>query len=82
MAECTVTDLIAEACDNGFLKLAANESLSRALILQLFYNAAGGTETEAELYQQACDNGFAKVAANEQQFRYILLQLLCNSGGG
>ncbi len=79
---CDVSTLLSDACDNEFLKLAANESLSRAIILQLFYNAAGGTETEAELYQQACDNGFAQVAANEQQFRYILLQLLCNSGGG
>ncbi len=80
--ECDAETLLSDSCDNGFLKLAADEALSRALILQLFYNAAGGTETEAELYAQACDNGFAQVAANEQQFRYILLQLLCNSGGG
>jgi hypothetical protein len=79
---CDVTTLLSDACDNGFLPLAGNEVLSRAVILQLFQDAAGGTETEAELLTQACDNGFLQVAGNEQLFRAILLQLFCNVSGG
>ncbi len=78
---CDVSSLITNACDNGFLKLAQNETLSRGIILQLFYDASGGAETEAELVTQACSNGFYKVAQNETQWRYVLLQLFCNIGG-
>jgi hypothetical protein len=79
---CDVSSLLSDACDNGFMPLAGDEQLSRAVILQLFYNAAGGTETESELLSQACDNGFWTIAQDEFMFRQILLQLLCDSSGG
>jgi len=78
---CDAETLLSDACDNGFLQLAQNETLSRGVILQLFYDASGGTDTEAELLEQACDNGFMAVAQNEIQWRYVLLQLFCNIGG-
>ncbi len=78
---CDVPSLLSDARDNGFLCLAQNESLSRGIILQLFHDASGSTDTEDELLSQACDNGFLQVAQNESLFRGILLQLLCDSGG-
>ena len=78
---CDIESLLTDACTNEFLKIAQNETQSRYLILQLFYQATGGTETFEELWAQVCTNNFDKVAQNETQFRYVLLQLLCDSGG-
>jgi len=78
---CDVSSLLSDACDNGFLKVAQNEALSRGILLQLYYEAAGETATYSELLQQACDNGFMAVAQNETQWRFVLLQLFCNTGG-
>lgn len=80
MAACDIATLLSDACDNDFMGLAHNEFASRAIILQLMSQAAGGTETEDELYSQACENGFTKVAQDEVQFRTVLLQLFCNIG--
>ena len=82
MAACDTASLLSDACDNGLLQIASDEVLSRGIILQLFYNAAGGTETETELLDEACDNGFLAIAGNESLFRTVLLQLFCNIGGG
>ena len=82
MADCDISELRDDACDNGFLQVAQNEPLWRGVILQLFYELAGGTETESELYDQACSNGFAAVAQNEPMWRGVLLQLMCNIGEG
>ena len=78
---CDVSSLLDDARDNGFLCLAQNESLSRGVILQLFYNASSSTDTEDELLSQACANGFLQVAQNESLFRGVLLQMFCDSGG-
>lgn len=79
---CDAPTLLGEACDNGWLVLAANETVSRGVILQLFYLASNSTDTEDELLSQACSNGFMQVAQNESLFRAILLQLFCDTTGG
>jgi len=82
MASCPAADLLLDACDNKFMAVAENRTLTQALILQLFYIAAGGSETIEELLEQACENGFDAVAQNHQQRKVLLLQILCNATGG
>lgn len=81
MAACDIATLLTSACDNDFMGVAEDGVLSRAVILQLLYDLAGESATEAELMEQACSNGFAKVAHDESLFRATALQLLCNLGG-
>jgi hypothetical protein len=47
MAECSQSELLAQACANGFSCVANNPALAQALILQLLCNisAAGGGGT-------------------------------------
>ncbi len=42
MAACDLTTLEADACTNGFSKVAQNEILFRAVLLQLACNMASG----------------------------------------
>lgn len=42
MAECSLTTLETDACTNGFMKVAQNEILWRAVVLQLLCNASEG----------------------------------------
>lgn len=78
---CDVSTLLNDACDNGFLKIAQNETLSRGVILQLFYDTYGNAETLDELIEQACTNSYLQVSQNETMWRYLVLQNLCNLGG-
>jgi len=43
MAVCDLTTLETDACTNGFSKVAQNEILFRAVLLQLACNISGGT---------------------------------------
>lgn len=78
MAICSLEELMADACTNGFLCL--DENTQAAIELQLLKEAAGDTSTLQELKDQACANGF--YCQDESQFNAVALQLLCNAEGG
>lgn len=74
MAECPASELIAEACENGFVCL--DPRLSRAVELQLWKEAAGDENTLGQLIQQACENGF--ICLDKRIGDAVEMQLLCN----
>ena len=82
MATCSASTLATDASSNGFTQIAANETLFRAVYLQLLYSASGTTATETSLLADACTNGLLQVAEDEVMFRACALQLLCNATGG
>ena len=79
---CDVSQLLTDACTNGFQQIAAQEVLCRGIILQELYQISGSTRTETQLLQDACDNGFLQIASDEQLSRGVILQLLCSISGG
>lgn len=76
MAECPASELIAEACENGFVCLEPR--MSRAVELQLWKNIAEDENTLGQLVQQACENGFICVSLDERMGNAVEMQLLCN----
>ena len=79
---CDVSQLLTDACSNGFQQIAADEVQSRALILEQLYQISGSTKTETELLEDACSNGFLQIAQDEQLSRGVILQLFCSISGG
>lgn len=75
MAVCPASELIAEACENGFLCLADTERLAMGVELQLLRDISGTELTTAELIAQACENGFLCLEPNIANA--LILQLLC-----
>jgi hypothetical protein len=78
MAECSLSELVEDACTNGFLCVAENPTLAFALQLQLLKTIAADESTLAELVEQACANNFLCAAENPKTSKAIELQLLCN----
>ena len=79
---CDVSQLLTDACSNGFQQIAEQDVLARGVILQELYQISGSTRTETQLLQDACDNGFLQIAQDEQLSRGVILQLLCSISGG
>lgn len=79
MALCTVTDLQASACANGFTEVAAHDELFHRALLQLLKTAADTTESFDEIYLRACDNGFVAASQSGEQWRRTFLSLLCGA---
>jgi len=78
MAQCTLSNLQADACSNGFTDLSRGDQLNVALAL--VHSWTDSDATLAELYAQACSNGFNKLSQGDQYT--LLLQLLCDISGG
>lgn len=77
MATCSLADLQAKACDNGFTCL--DDVTVRAIELQLWYKVAGSTLTASQLLKLACDNGFACANTSDDKILAATeLQFLCN----
>jgi len=76
MALCSIGQLQADACKNGFTCL--DKKSFRTVELQLLYKLSGGTATVPDLIRQACANGFT--CLDHKSFRTVQLQLLCNLG--
>lgn len=77
MATCSLADLQAKACDNGFTCL--DDVTARAIELQLWYKVAGSTLTASQLLKLACDNGFACANTSDDKILAATeLQFLCN----
>lgn len=82
MATCLFSTVYAAACTNNFATAASDDTLAKALELQLIYLEAGGTETFSQLYAQACLSGFDKVASDETLSAAVELQQLYGIAGG
>lgn len=76
MATCSLAELQAKACDNGFTCL--DDVTSRAIELELWYKLAGSTTTVSQLIKAACESGFAcGNTTDENILAATELQLLC-----
>lgn len=76
MAECPLSELVADACENGFLCLEPR--ISRAVEMQLWKQLAGDENTLGQLIEQACENGFICVSLDKRMSDAVEMQLLCN----
>lgn len=76
MATCNLSDLVTQACVNGFHCLP--ENVAQGIELQLWESIGASDDTLPELIAQANANGFLGAANMPQLSDALELQLLCN----
>ena len=79
MAVCNLSDLVTQACANGFHCLPPN--VGDAIELQLWKSFGADDSTLAVLLEQAAANGFLNAAQMPDLSDSLELQLLCDLGG-